>query len=202
MSLKMILVAALALVMVSCGGTGGGGGNAAAQKKSASSSFRAISALGPSIFSSVSLLKKSPRLQAEETVDLTCDSGGGTLTVNSTETSFSLVLKAPTPGCTESNTKIVTPAGGLSMTFTGSGSYDTGVYSFTLAINGGATITTDGNTETFSYSNFSIKIDVVQTGTGETATAAVTITVNGSVTSTADGKQTFDNVQYTAADLQ
>ena len=61
MSLKMMLVAALALVMVSCGGSGGG--NAALQKKSASTSFKAISALGPSILSSVSLLSNKLRLQ-------------------------------------------------------------------------------------------------------------------------------------------
>ena len=198
MSLKMILVAALALVMVSCGG--GAGGNAALQKKSASTSFRAISALGPSVFSSVgSLLSSKPRLQAEGTVNLTCNSGSGTVTVNSTANSFSLVLKAPA-GCTSSGTTVTTPAAGLSMTFTGSGDLET-AFSFTLAINGGATITTGSSTETFSYNNFSVKIDASNTGTTQNPVVTATVTFNGSVTSTTDGTQTFNNVVYNSSDL-
>lgn len=198
MSLKMMLVAALALVMVSCGGSGGG--NAALQKKSASTSFKAISALGPSILSSVSLLSNKLRLQDTKSGDLTCESGGGTVTVTSTENSLSIVLKAPDTGCTSGGTTIKTPADGLSMTFTGSGDVNT-TFTFTLAINGSATITTGGSTETFSYTNFSIKIEASNTGTAQKPVVKATVTINGSVTSTTDGKQTFDNVKYTEADL-
>ncbi len=206
MNLKMMLVAALALVMVSCGGTGGGtgGGNSASQKKSASASFRAISALGPSIFGSVgSLLSNKPRLQAgPETVALTCSSGsGGTITVTSSATSLALVLKAPGTGCTSSGTTIKTPDAGLSMTFTGSGDFDTSNFTFTLGINGGATITTGSSTETFAYTNFSIKLVAQNTGTQAKPVVKATITINGSVSSTTDGVQTFDNVTYDSNDL-
>lgn len=199
MSLKMILVAALALVMVSCGGSGGGG-NAAAQKKSASASFRAISALGPSISSS--LLSKNPRLQAIN--NLTCSSGAGTIESTSSEVNseirYALVLKAPGTGCTSGGTTISTPAAGLSMTFTGSGDIDTS-FSFTLAINGSATITTGSSTESFTYSNFSIKIVATNTGTAENPVVTATVTFNGSVSSTTDGTQTFNNVVYNSNEL-
>ena len=183
--------------MVSCGG--GGSGNAVLQKKSASASFRAISALRPSIFSSVSLLSKNPRLQTTETVALDCDSGAGTIEVTSNTNSFAIVLKAPL-GCTKSGTTITTPAAGLSMTFTGSGDFDT-TFSFTLAINGSATITTGSSTETFTYSNFSVKLDAFNTGTKAKPVVTATITINGSVTSTTDGTQTFSNVVYNSSDL-
>ena len=198
MSLKMILVAAMALVMVSCGG-GGGGSSAATQKKSATASFRAISALGPAIFTS--LLSNKPRLQATETIALTCDSGAGTIDVTSTDTSLAIVLKTSDAGCTESGTTTKATGAGLSMTFTGSGDYETSNYSFTLAINGGATITTGSSTEAFTYSNFSVKFDVQNTGTAQNPVISVTITFNGSVTSTADGVQTFNNVVYNSTDL-
>lgn len=197
MSLKMILAAALALVMVSCGGTGTGG--SAAQKRSATESFKAISALGPAIFTS--LLSNKPRLQATETIALSCDSGAGTVTVTDNPNSLSIVLKAPGAGCTESGTTVKTPDAGLSMTFTGSGDYETSNYSFTLAINGSATITSGSSTETFTYSNFSVKLDVRNTGTAQNPVISVTITFNGSVTSTADGTQTFNNVVYNSSDL-
>ena len=198
MSLKMMLVAALALVMVSCGGAGGGG-NAAAQKKSASASFRAISALGPLV--SGSLLSKNPRLQA--ITNLTCSPGTGTIESTSSEVgseiSYALVLKAPGAGCTSGGTTVSTPAAGLSMTFTGSGDIDTS-FSFTLAINGGATITTGTSTESFTYSNFSIKIVATNTGTADNPVITATVTVNGSVTSAGD-TQTFNNVTYTSTEL-
>ena len=197
MSLKMMLVAALALVMVSCGGTGGGG-NAAAQKKSATASFRAISAIGSTLVSPItSLLSNKPRLQAGGTVNLECDKAGesGTVTVTSTDTSLALVLKTSAAGCTESGTTVTTPAAGLSMTFKGSGNFDAN-YSFTLAIDGSATITTGSSTETFAYTKFSIQIDVVQTGTSP----SVTIIINGSVTSGGD-TQTFNNETYDSTEL-
>ncbi len=198
MSLKMMLVAGLALVMVSCGG--GGAVNPALQKKSASTSFKAISAIGPTIVGPISsLLSNKPRLQAGGTVTLECDNADGTgkVTVTSTDTSLALVLQTNAAGCTEGGTTTKAPGAGLSMTFTGSGDFETSNYSFTLAINGSATITTGSSTEAFTYSNFSIKIAVATTAT----TTSVKITVNGSVTSTTDGTQTFNNVEYTAADL-
>ena len=197
MSLKMMLVAALALVMVSCGG-GGAAVNPALQKKSASASFKAISALGPSIFGS--LLSNKPRLQGEtKTVELTCTTGDGTVTSTVTNNSFALVLKTSASGCTTGDTTITAPAG-LTMTFTGSGDIDT-TFTFTLEINGGATITTGSSTEKFSYNKFSIKIEGTKTGTAQNPGFTATITINGSVTTTTDGTQTFDNVKYTDADL-
>ena len=86
------------------------------------------------------------------------------------------------------------------MTFTGSGNFET-PFSFALTINGGATITTGSSTETFSYSNFSVKLDASNTGTKAKPVVTATITINGSVTSTTDGTQTFSNVVYNSSDL-
>ncbi len=180
MKLKLLLAAALAFVFVSCGGTGG---NSAEKKKAAATSFGAISAFGPSIFSAIQTARKSLSTQAVETVALTCTPGSGTASVDDVASSITITSAS---GCTNDGTTIRTGASGLSLTFGGSGTESN--FTLSLTFNGSVTITTNGVAQTIVYNAFAMTITA--TGSGESATGTVRIT--GSVT--VDGQtQTFND---------
>lgn len=192
MKLKLLLVAALAFIFVSCGGTGS---NPAAKKKAASTSFSAISAFGPAIFGSISKASKSLRPQATTTSPLTCSPGSGTITFTDSPTSASINLKS-TSGCTNAGTTIQTGATGFNLSFTGSGNFET-TFTLTMTFNGSVTITTSGTTQTLVYTNLAITMSVNNTGAQPTGS----ISINGSVS--VDGQtQTFNNDTYSFTDLQ
>ncbi len=190
MKLKLLLAAALAFVMVSCGATGI---DSAAKKKTAATSFGAISAFGPSIATAVNTASKSMRPQATTTDPLSCSGGGQTGTISFTDspTSASITLTS-TGGCTNGDTTIRTGASGFSLSFTGSGALDTN-FTLTMTFNGSVTITADGATQTFVYNNFAITI--TSTGGGESGSVRLT----GSVS--VDGQTQTFNDTYSFSEL-
>jgi hypothetical protein len=196
MKLKLLLAAALAFVFVSCGGAGGNA-STAEKKKAAATSFSAISAFGPAIFGSLATASKSIRTQATETSPLTCADGQtGTVSFTDSPTSASITLTS-TGGCTSAGTTIRTGASGFSLTFTGSGDFETS-FTLTMTFNGTVSITTDGVTQSLVYNNLSITITA---NNSNPANPTGSITISGSVS--VDGQtQTFNNDSYSFSDLQ
>jgi hypothetical protein len=187
MRFKMILVAALALVLASCSG-GGASSKTPAKAAGVKSSYKVFEALNKLSILSVG----KPRLQDGSA---NC-SGGGTISFTTTgsQTSASITITAAS-GCTEDGTTIRTGTSGFTLSFSGSATQTSAT--FTIGFNGSLTVTTPDEPQfTYTFSNFQLTINVNSSG----STVTGSITVQGSIT-TDDGVQSFSGETWSFSEL-
>jgi hypothetical protein len=188
MNLKALFAAAVtAIALVSCGtSTGGpGGGGVKADKTSVTKSMAKVQ----KAFNTLDFFNAPLRQQMGTAEDFTC-SGGGRMSVTTTETETGGSYALSSSGCKEGDVNFTSV--NFNMNFTLEATEDS--LSITLTLNGSIKYSSPEGSDELAFSNFSMELTTNESGT------SYTVKLNGSVTADGDTVD-FNNDVYDSDDF-